>query len=364
MHSELVDAPQKTKDRFGLIVFVGGNDERVPKEQRKLTYHSVRFCTVRDAFFDDDTEQLLVILELNQFVRCEFEVRQRPPDIFVTPGKITECEPSTWLECVRRLESYYPDTLFFRLNRVFAKTEVVSPTYLSDFRLSRFDLLEETDYSLECIYYDPSGQGNLPLSIECDSDQIEISNTFASGAGADLDKRLIHLKTGLLTSRSARAFITFSSCSTDRSVDPNHVQTLWEIQRKGSKPWKFAGCVLVGALGLARSSRDTRAQCFLYPKKPRRRMIRLSPRDSFRLRTKLRRDRLLREKEQKASRVGEFSVWLRNGATEFARYVRGWQRQELVIFRSAFAQIFRKRASASAISVLSLSWRRKLSARP
>jgi hypothetical protein len=115
--------------------------------------------------------------------------------------------------------------------------------------MSRFELDEETDYSLECLYFDPSSRGDTPLSIQCDSDQIQLSNTFAFGAGADLDKRFIHLKTGLLASRSARAFITFSS-SKDPTADHNNVQILWQIRRKWWKDWLFAGCVLVGAWGL------------------------------------------------------------------------------------------------------------------
>lgn len=250
MHPELVDAPHKAKDRFGLIVFVGGNDQQVPENQRNLTYHTVRFCTVREAFFDNDTEQLLVILELCQFVKCGFDVAEGPPRFFVTPGKIRDYESTKWLECVRRLKRYYPDTLFFRVNRVLVGTEPVCPTYLTDFRLSRFNLLEETDYSLECLYYHPSGAGDIPLSIRSDSEQIEISNTFASGAGAQLDKRLIHLKTGLLLSGSARVFITFSSSTEPPFNDPNHVQILWEVRRKRSKLWTFALYVLVGAFGL------------------------------------------------------------------------------------------------------------------
>ena len=209
----------------------------------------LRFCTVKEAFFDRDTEQLLVILELEQFVQCRFNVRQGPPDCFISSGKIHDYEATNWLECVRRLHTYFPNTLFFRLNRVLLGEDLITPTYLSNFRMSRFNLFEETDYSLECLYYHPSGVGDIPLLISSDSEQIEISNTFGSGAGAQLDKRLIPLKTDLLASSSARAFITFSSI-TDPRLDPNHVQTLWEIQRKRSKPWKFAGCILLGAVGL------------------------------------------------------------------------------------------------------------------
>ena len=253
MHEQIANAPHEIKNRLGLIVFVGGNDNpNIPSNQRRLKFEPVRLCTVKDAEFDYATEQVLVILELCQFAKCRFAVPQGPStDIFVAPGKITDYQTTNWLECVRRLQSYYSKTLFFRLNNVLAGTEVVPPTYLDHFRVSRFNLFEETDYSLECLYYHPSGDGSLPLSMTCDSKRIEISNTFASGAGAALDKRFVHLRTGLLASPSERAFITFSSSTSEPPYDdPNHVQILWQIRRKPWKFWLFIGCVMLGGVGL------------------------------------------------------------------------------------------------------------------
>ena len=249
---EIANAPCKAKDRFGLIVFVSGNQQKILADQRTFSYEPVRFCTVKEMFFDYDTQQLMTILELAQFVKCQFTVRQGPPHVFVTPGEIAEYEPSTWLECVRRLQPYYPHTVFFHVGRVLMGTESVSPTYLPNFRMSCFDLLEETAYAVECLYYHPQGAGEVPLTISSVSDQIEIGNTFASGAGAEFDKRVIHVKTRLLgSSRSARAFTTFSSSKTNPPFgDQNYVQILWQVRRNPSKLWTFALCVLIGAVGL------------------------------------------------------------------------------------------------------------------
>jgi hypothetical protein len=251
VESQIANAPQGVKDRFGLIVFVGGNNQQVPAHQRIFTYEPVRFCTVKEVFFDYDTQQLVTILELEQFVKCQFNAREKPPNFFVTSGEIAKYEPTTWLECVRRLQPYYPHTVFFHVGRVLMGTELVPPTYLPNFRISCFDLLEETAYAVECLYYHPQGAGDVPLTISPDSEQIEIANTFASGAGAEFDKRLIHVKTGLLGSRSARAFTTFSSSKTNPPFgDQNYVQILWQVRRNPSKLWTFGLCVLIGAVGL------------------------------------------------------------------------------------------------------------------
>lgn len=249
VHPDIAANPGAIIGGFGIVVFVAGNDQTVAAEARILTFHSIRFCTVKDAAFDVHTRQLLVILQLHQFVNCEV-APEHPLRFFVTKGIISSYQPSDWLDCANRVKAWYPETVFFRLNRVLLNTERVSPSYLKYFQMSRFDLHEQTDYSLECLYFDPSARGDAPLSMQSDSPLIQLSNTFVAGAGAELDKRYIHLKTGVLTSRSDRAFITFSTSRAQPPADHNDLQILWEIRRKKWKDWLFAGCVLVSALGL------------------------------------------------------------------------------------------------------------------
>ena len=232
-----------------MIIFVAGNNQAIPSESRELVYYPIRFCLVKEVRLDRDTKQIVAVLELHQFVTCEWESTDGPPQIFLTRGNLIGSEASNWLDCVQRIEAHFSDVLFYRINRVLSGNKIIKPTYLEDARISRFDLDEETDYSLECLYYDRK-EGTTPLSVKCDSDIIEISNSFEFGAGAMLDKRYIHLKTALLTVRSARAFITFSS-GTSPSSDPNHLQVLWQVQRGNWKEYGFAFFVILAGVGLA-----------------------------------------------------------------------------------------------------------------
>ena len=242
--------PEKIRGKSGIVVFVAGNEQTVPIERLQLKLYPIRFCKVQDAFFDHDTEKIIVVLALGRFIECKIETQEGPPKYYLTFGREIDHTALSWLASVRRLQSHFPGVVFFRLKAVTTKSEIVCPTYLDDYRMSCFDLEEESDYSLECLYYDPAGQGLLPLSIKCDSDQIEISNTFAFGAGSDLDRRPLHIKTRLLTSRSARAFTTFSSCANDCSDNPNYLQILWRINRNKWKDCLFALFVLPAAVGL------------------------------------------------------------------------------------------------------------------
>jgi hypothetical protein len=141
MHKELATDPRSVKGRFGLIVFVGGNNQSLQIYHRRLRFEPVRFCTVKDVVFDYDIQQVTLILELDQFVKCTFKVTQGPAsNVFVAPGEITSYEPTSWVECVKRLECYFSNTLFFRLSHVFDDCGEVKPSYVPALRLSRFDL--------------------------------------------------------------------------------------------------------------------------------------------------------------------------------------------------------------------------------
>jgi hypothetical protein len=250
VHPNIFKAPANIRDRSGIVIFVAGNDENSRKEQVPLRFYPIRFCTVKDAFFDSDTQQIIVIIALGRFIACDFDSDQGPPTHYLTFGRELNHEALHWLDSVRRLESEFPNVVFFSLKSVLTGSERVQPTYLSDNRTSCFDLEEEATYSLELVYYDPSGAGASPLVIRQDSDRVEFSNTFAFGAGTALDKRLIHAKTGLLASRTARIFTTISCNAGENSKDPNYLQVLWRISRWKWKDLVFAVCVLPGAVGL------------------------------------------------------------------------------------------------------------------
>jgi len=260
---EILENPAAIRGRTGVIVFVAGNNQTSRWRRQRLSFHPIRICSIREAIFESDIEQFIAIIELCQFAQFNVQPTIGPPDMFLTKGLVTDYQPSTWLECVHRLERFYPQTLFYRVNRVLCGQDAVVPKYSNDTRTSFFQLDEETDYSLECLYYDPTG-GDSPLWMTSHSEDIDFSNTFESGAGAMRDKRLIQLKTRLLTSRSAGAFITFHSTSgwTQSAAinDPNHVQITFHVRRRSWKTIYIGLFIALATCGLGLAQTGARSQ--------------------------------------------------------------------------------------------------------
>ena len=77
VHPDIGRDPGKIRGQSGIVFFVAGNDQTVPIEGLKLKGYSIRFCKIQDAFFDHDTEKIIVVLALGRFIECKIEtVRQ------------------------------------------------------------------------------------------------------------------------------------------------------------------------------------------------------------------------------------------------------------------------------------------------
>ena len=129
VHPEIWRDPKKIRGHAGIVIFIAGNDQKLPIEERTLGFYPIRFCTVKDAFFDHDTEQMIAILALGQFIDCKFDANEGPPKYYLTRGHGAGHSALSWVASVRRLQSHYPNVVFFRLKTVLAKSEALHPTY-------------------------------------------------------------------------------------------------------------------------------------------------------------------------------------------------------------------------------------------
>jgi len=248
--------PSALIGREAVIFFLAGNDLQKKPEDRKLVPYPVRACTVRDSFLDKGTDQVILILDLREFVDCEIDsVTDRlrlPPHAFVGEAQLDRMRESSWIERVRSIESHFPDTVFYRIQGIMLENSVTKPSYSEAKRLSFYLLDEESEYSIECSCYD-RGKGDTPLHIQCPSQDISLSNSFENGVRARLDTKRLPLTTRGLTGRAAPAEAVFFTGKSGAPSDPNRVNLYWRLVRK---PWKsaaFGSLTFLAAIGLGLS---------------------------------------------------------------------------------------------------------------
>lgn len=58
------DNPTNLVNRKAIVFFLSGNDLKKAAEERKLIQHPIRCCTIREAFLDEGTDQIILILKL------------------------------------------------------------------------------------------------------------------------------------------------------------------------------------------------------------------------------------------------------------------------------------------------------------
>jgi hypothetical protein len=254
---EFREKPEQLKSRQAVIFFLAGNDLSKPAAERKLRPYPIRSCKVKDAFLDKNTDKVILILELSDFVNCVIDpvtdVHKLPPNVFVSEVEMIDFRSRNWIDRVKAVEEDFPDILFYQIANILRQRTVVVPSYSADRRASFFELEEESEYSVECSCYDRAG-GRSPLQIRYQSADIDLSNPFESGARARSDTRRLPLTTRTLKSRSAPASFTFFSPTHKDDPgpfkDPNHVEIAWRLTRKWWKTWVFGSLTALAAVGL------------------------------------------------------------------------------------------------------------------
>src|SRR6266480_3485491 len=84
---EFREKPEQLKSRQAVIFFLAGNDLSKLPAERKLRPYPIRSCKVKDAFLDKNTDKVILILELSDFVNCVIDpvtdMDKLPPNVFV-----------------------------------------------------------------------------------------------------------------------------------------------------------------------------------------------------------------------------------------------------------------------------------------
>jgi hypothetical protein len=262
------DAPETLISRQATIFFVGGNDLKIAFNERKLVSIPVRSCVIKESLIDANSDQLLLILELGQFIECAVDnitnPADLPPQTFVSEIDVDQIRNSSWIERVKKVEGYFPNTLFYHLQSIFAAGVSVLPKYSSNRRRSFYELIEETEYALECTCYDRTG-GNIPLEIESKSQELVFLNPFEGGTRAHSDTQRILMTTRSLQTQSSPAFAVFYSQANDAYSDKNNLEICWTLVRKPWKAISFGFLTALAAIFLAMSQsglQDDKGQFF------------------------------------------------------------------------------------------------------
>jgi hypothetical protein len=254
---ELRDSPAGLRGVDGIIVFVAGNDLSKPDTKRVLEFSPLRSCKIKEAFRDTNTAQIILILQLSDFVSCNIDgSKPRSGEAFkkfLVRAEVRNVRSDDWIKHADAIQSDFPGVLFFNIRSVFKDAEEVPPKYSYLSRSSYYEVQEEADYFVECSTYNNEQTNAVKrLVVSSKSDLVDWANPFESGVGSRSDTRKLQFSTRTLSSRSIPVHSVFYSSVSEQSSpsgDPNNVAINWVLKRK---QWKattiglFTGIAAVG----------------------------------------------------------------------------------------------------------------------
>ena len=248
--SEYIANIKSVEGKMAIVFYANVIEENGQKTDR-YNFVSVRKVIIKNAEFDEDTQQVHLYLEMKDF--CDANIIEQnknlmPPHRFLSDVSIEMKEGKGWIERVRAVKEYFGNVLYFHIRTITENGNNVKPVYNSDNNEVYYKIHEESEYHLDTVMADFSG-GDYKIKFEANPSllSLDIPDDFALGSEADLRK--FYLLTHTLAKSKVPAFIWSKSLKEGDS--PTYgIKLRLLMQRKKRKPFLFGAFSALAFIGI------------------------------------------------------------------------------------------------------------------
>lgn len=212
----------------GVIFFVTGNRLTTEENQVKA-YHSIRKVLIRDCYISDNTNLVHFYLELGDFFDYKIDDTY-PHEKFVAFVPLSEENNHKWIDIVKKVEPYFEETLFFHYEIFNHQGIVVQPTYNKVLKDSIFNIEDESEYIINCSFYDMR-QGTSSLSYE-DDDILTIYYKESTKLSALVDDRQYKIVTRSINQKITPQKLKFFPKTENSNEEKFEVQSFFCIKKR------------------------------------------------------------------------------------------------------------------------------------
>lgn len=256
-------------NREGIIFFAAGNKPEKPKNERNIQLISIRHVAIKEIIPDNQINTLNFYLELGDFCDCspieETERTELPPDHFVSLVNLYEGTKPEWKRRVDAVVSSFPGTIFYYIEAIKHKGDILNPVYSYEDRRTVFELSDEDEYQMCLSIYNPRSEEIL-LGSEKTSEFIETSISNTNTRVSSVDTQIHKITTHSLTKKKASERIVITQKKLGISNDEelkrffnNEIELWFNIARSKKKVLNFGLLSAIAATGLLGTSIATKS---------------------------------------------------------------------------------------------------------
>lgn len=255
-------------NREGIIFFTKGNDLSIPSDERIIEHISIRHVTIKEVEKAKNLNSLNFYLELGDFCDCQpidgIDKNELPPSHFVSLITLSEGPNPDWVKRVDAVKDEFPNTLFYFIESIKQKGNLLEPTYSFENKKSWYEINDESDYTITLSLYNPNRE-NIRLYSESKEGLFETTINEIVPQVASIDTKHETITTHSLNKQKASACLRINQINLDleenkKSAKTNNKQVeLWfSIKRGTDKIWKFGMLSASAALGIMGTSVATK----------------------------------------------------------------------------------------------------------
>lgn len=199
IHKDINNEISNFTGKDGCIFFVPNNNLELSPGERDLSgKHSIRKVKIADVSYDHLTEQVLFFLELGDFHHYQVSSKDKEllpeNNIFVSEINVIEGSNHSWINRIDEVKEFFPNKLFFNINKIKNEVESIVPKYSKQTNSSYFELKEQTIYGVEFSFYDLD-HGNSILREEFGSNALTQLIPSGFSVKAATDSKIFSLQT-------------------------------------------------------------------------------------------------------------------------------------------------------------------------
>ncbi|NSW53488.1 MAG: hypothetical protein HPY85_13365 [Anaerolineae bacterium] len=255
INSEILQNLPALIGKKGVIFFATGNDLNIKRDERNITFHSIREVIIRDIKTDSTVDLVNFYLELGNFIDChplpEVKKEKLPPYESVAKIMIQDGPNNSWKDRVDQIKEFFPNVLFYYIGSIKLDEKELVPTFSSKDKSSFFNLEDESEYQIEVSFFDPTG-GNLGLEQTGIDDSIMLVDIpKPHRVGTMFDSTIFNIVTHTISQKNVFAKTRLQQNLYKGDLPDLSNELSWKISRGYKKVFLFFLASIFATLGVS-----------------------------------------------------------------------------------------------------------------
>jgi len=219
-NNKINEALEEYTGADGVYIYVNGNDKDIKPEDKVLEFIPIRYVTIKDAFYDNDTELYYFVITLKHFLKNDSISFDECLSAFTKPEFCKSIQVDTkeanWIEVIDVIKEKINTDMYLYISsfKKVKSDKTVEATYYKNTKESYYEIEAQQEYSLSIEVYQKQDNQLETFSIKA-SDNLLLNCPSNLNVGAIKDRKILGIWSKNVVWTKLPSFLSFCVNSKD-----------------------------------------------------------------------------------------------------------------------------------------------------